>query len=138
MYNQKLSNNIITYLVDQKVISEQVQKFFMLAPFEAHFKFYCLLSLLLLAGAIMAPVGANKNIIIRATTIFKMFRCSSSVLSSEPASDIIWLEELGPALMIQINQLRKLPLYLHQLSTLCSNENRGAVIIYPHMIIPWN
>ena len=40
-------------------------------------------------------------------------------------------------LTIQIVQLSKLPLYCeHQLSTLCSNENREALIVYSHLSIP--
>ena len=41
-----------------------------------------------------------------------MFRCLSFVLSSEPASEIICLEESEPVTKNQVNQLSKLPLYL--------------------------
>ena len=67
-----------------------------------------------------------------------MFRWSSWVLNYEPASDIIQLEELGsmsfedsfwPVEQASI-------ICQHQLSSLCSNDNRAAVIIYYHVEVP--
>ena len=66
-----------------------------------------------------------------------MFKWSSSILNPEPASDIIWLEESGTMSLedsVCVEQVSII--YQHQLSTLCSNENRAAVIIYYHMSIP--
>ena len=60
-----------------------------------------------------------------------MFRWYSSVLNPEPASEIIWLEESGTmSLDDSVRAVEQASItYQLQLSTLCSNENRAAVII---------
>ena len=67
-----------------------------------------------------------------------MFTWSFSVLNPRPASDIIRLEELGT--MRLDNSVWPVEqgsiIYQHQLSTLCLNENRAAVIIYYRVSIP--
>ena len=67
-----------------------------------------------------------------------MFRWSSSILNPETASDIIQLEELGTmSLNDSVWPVEQASItYQHQLSTLCFNKNRAAMIIYYHMSIP--
>ena len=66
-----------------------------------------------------------------------MYRWTSSVLNPEPASAIIQLEESGIlSLDDSIWPVEQASIiYQVQLSYLCSNENRAAVIIYCHMSI---
>ena len=61
-----------------------------------------------------------------------------SVLNPEPASDIIQLEESGTkSLDDSIWPVEQASIiYQHQLSVLCSNENRAAMNIYYHISIP--
>ena len=67
-----------------------------------------------------------------------IFRWSSSILNSEPSSDVIQLEELSTmSLYDSVWQVEKSSIiYQHQLSTLGSKENRAVVIIYYHISIP--
>ena len=59
-----------------------------------------------------------------------MFRWSSSVLRADPASDVIRLEESGPASKIQVNQLRKLPFIVSSDVYSVFEWSRAAVIIF--------
>ena len=67
-----------------------------------------------------------------------MLRWSHSVLNPEPANDIIGLEEkCTMSLVDSILPVEQASIiYQHQLSALCSNENKAAMIIYYYMSVP--